>query len=1011
MVFFRKNKRQFGIYSHRRLFAALFLFLVFGVSAIISLFLNVNAQLAPVHSVQITSTNSSYTDYNQGAWKITKSAEWTDIGKAKITFKLRSIAKYDDDKIYDVVFVIDNSMSMDGNRLVQVKTDAADLINTLTRDERNRIAIVSFSTEATLRANFTNDKATLIQAINDVPLGGNTNYYHGLQKAEEVLDGYVEQDGHELILLFLTDGYPNEDVENGVAQYEILKAKYPNMQVNGIQYEMGDTIHQPIIDISDEQYIADIETLHNVLFDATIMPYAYDDFVITDYIDNTYWNIAGIDAISTSLGSSTLEYEGSTPKITWDMSGLYRAGQTAIMTIDVDLNSEYLTMEDLLLPTNTHETIVSSLRDTPSENIDSNLTPVLADRYDVIYDANSPSDCTVAGTIPATQKYTITTIVEVSDSPLTCEGYDFKGWSSPVSGDNYINNDYFRMPGEDVTIRAVWSKVSISKSLDGTVKSNTLAILDYGEPVNAKFKVLAGQENATYTTSNTNITAIKRSQSIPSNVDLNSPKYNIAHQISPLPVYVWFDNGTIYYYSDAEIIYYYGDTRGMFYSMTNLTDISGLSDISAEYLYDPEYMFYDTPNLTDFSALSDWYTPRLRSLYYTFSFSGITSLEPLRNWDTSGVRDMSYMFYGASNITDIDALENWDTGKVQYMEHMFNSATNLIDIDGATDWNVNEVLDMSYMFSYATSLTNIDGAINWRPGKCTTMKSMFNYASSLANINGALNWTTSNVTDMSFMFEYATNLTNINGAANWNTGNVTSMGYMFNNASRLSNIDGAEKWDVRKVLTMSTMFAGTTSLTNLDKLADWKTDSLQDLYYTFYRASNLTNVNGLLDWDVSKVTTMAGLFYGNTNLSNISGLRKWQTDNVTTMSSMFTYDSSIVSLSPLANWHTQNVTDMAWMFTSDSSIQSLDGLQSWNVSSVTDLSTMFYNLPLITSVSELADWRPTSATTMTWMFASDTAVTNLNALEDWNVSSDVDIDSIFYGIPTTVARPTWANGE
>ena len=72
MVFFRKNKRQFGIYSHRRLFAALFLFLVFGVSAIVSLLLNANAQLVPVASVKISSEHTNFENGEAGAWKVTK---------------------------------------------------------------------------------------------------------------------------------------------------------------------------------------------------------------------------------------------------------------------------------------------------------------------------------------------------------------------------------------------------------------------------------------------------------------------------------------------------------------------------------------------------------------------------------------------------------------------------------------------------------------------------------------------------------------------------------------------------------------------------------------------------------------------------------------------------------------------------------------------------------------------------------------------------------------------------
>ena len=1013
MSIFRKNKRKSAFCSKRTAFCVLFLFFVFSVSSIGSLLLNANAQLVPVKSVEITSNETSYADNEQGSWKVTKSAEWTGTGKGRITFKVNSRAKFDTSEQYDIVMVIDNSASMDGKKLIQVKTDAARLIQSLLTDDRNQIAIINFSTDAAIRTGFTNDQDELLNQINAIPLGGQTNYYKGLLKAEEVLEGYTEQDGRNLILLFLTDGAPNEDIINGIAQYQVLKTKYPGLTVSGIQYEMGDTILQPIIDISDRQFVADMDTLNNALFDATIMSYTYDDFVITDYVNQQYWSVANIDAISATLGTTTLEDENGTPKITWDMSGLYRAGQTVTMTIDIDLNSKYLTMQDILLPTNTHETISSSLLDTPSENIDSNLTPILADRYSVIYDANQPSDCTqVIGAVPDTQKYTITTVVEIYDGPLTCEGYEFKGWTSPVTGDNYINDDYFRMPGEDVTIRAVWGKPSIEKSLDGTVKTNTLAILDYGEDVNAKLKILAGHADATYETSDSNVVAIKRSASIPSNIDLHNENHIITHTISPLPVYVWYNSTdhTLYYYSDAEIIYYYGDARGMFANFTSLTDISGLSDLSAEYLYDPEYMFFNTPSLTDFSVLSTWYTPRLRSLYFTFGYSGINDLAPLRNWDTSHVYDMSYMFYAATNFTDIDDLEEWDTSSVQSMDYMFSYAYGLKDIDGASGWNTSIVNDMSHMFENAISLENIDGA-SWDVGHVVTMEYMFHNASSLKNIDGAINWRPSIVTTLASMFNGASSLENIDGAIDWTTSKVTNMSYMFNNASSLDDIDGASKWDVSKVTTMSSMFYGAESLTDIDALYEWKTNSLTDMYQMFNLASSLENVDGAAKWDVSNVITMNRLFNGNTALANIDGLENWNVSNVTDMTSLFTYDSSLTSLSKLHKWRPSSATTMTWMFAYASNIESLDGLQDWTVESNTDFVNMFYVLNKITSVSELANWHLDSATDMSWMFGSDTSVTTFAPLEGWNIPSTVNIGGIFYAVDSSVPRPSWAANE
>ena len=56
-------------------------------------------------------------------------------------------------------------------------------------------------------------------------------------------------------MLFLTDGVPNQDVNLEVGQYRRLKENYPYMFINGIQYEMGRSMSQNIINISYLQSI------------------------------------------------------------------------------------------------------------------------------------------------------------------------------------------------------------------------------------------------------------------------------------------------------------------------------------------------------------------------------------------------------------------------------------------------------------------------------------------------------------------------------------------------------------------------------------------------------------------------------------------------------------------------------------------------------------------------------------------------------------------------------------
>ncbi len=75
--------------------------------------------------------------------------------------------------------------------------------------------------------------------------------------------------------------------------------------------------------------------------------------------------------------------------------------------------------------------------------------------------------------------------------------------------------------------------------------------------------------------------------------------------------------------------------------------------------------------------------------------------------DTSGVKNMSYLFSGCSNVESLN-LSSFDVSGVTNMSYMFNGANNLYSItfDGAV---TSSVEDTSYMFNNATSLRNIYG--------------------------------------------------------------------------------------------------------------------------------------------------------------------------------------------------------------------------------------------------------------------------------------------------------------
>lgn len=421
------------------------------------------AALEPVKSVIITSSNTNYEEKESGSWQITKSAKWTKKGTAEITFDVDTVLKTSN-KYTDILFVLDISGSMEGEKLERVKSDATGLINTLLSDDKNRAGLITFESSSQVVSEFTNDKDSLIETINNLLTGDMTNYYQALVNVDTILKNYVKEDDRDCVVLFLTDGYPNENIPNEEAQYRYLKDAYPFITINGVQYEMGEDILEPIKKVSDNQYIADMETLNNVLFDASVAPAIYENFEITDFIDTNYFIVDNEDDIKVSEGKVVLDKEKQT--VSWKIDSL-KSGSKVAMTINAKLKDE-LIGKGGVYPTNEKEIIQSKIDDQLEEET-STKTPVLADNYKVIYEGNAPENCKMSGVIPNEETRSVFNVVGISEKVPKCEGYEFKGWKIINKNIERVNDDYFIMPEEDIVIKGTWGRVKLEKSMEGEV--------------------------------------------------------------------------------------------------------------------------------------------------------------------------------------------------------------------------------------------------------------------------------------------------------------------------------------------------------------------------------------------------------------------------------------------------------------------------------------------------------------------------------------------------------------
>ena len=206
-------------------------------------------------------------DYDDaGSYQIKNKASWISNNKARIKVSLNSIMSVKNNP-RDVILVIDNSESME-DKLSNLKTNLKDVVGSLLDNENNRVSLITFNNSSEVISSFTKNKATILSEIDNIDSSGNSSYYAGLDSVLSVLNNYEKVDNTDLVVVFLTDGYPNIDNPNQNGIYSLIKTKYPYIKINGIQYDMGSTVINELSSITDKQIIADdnisYSSLHNL---------------------------------------------------------------------------------------------------------------------------------------------------------------------------------------------------------------------------------------------------------------------------------------------------------------------------------------------------------------------------------------------------------------------------------------------------------------------------------------------------------------------------------------------------------------------------------------------------------------------------------------------------------------------------------------------------------------------------------------------------------------------------
>jgi hypothetical protein len=192
--------------------------------------------------------------------------------------------------------------------------------------------------------------------------------------------------------------------------------------------------------------------------------------------------------------------------------------------------------------------------------------------------------------------------------------------------------------------------------------------------------------------------------------------------------------------------------------------------------------------------------PNIKTASLSELFANLKNFEyaDFHLWDTSGVKDMSKMFYKSS----VNCPVWFDTRNVIDMNSMFMCAANF---NSPVQFDTRNVLDMTCMFRDAVKFNH---PVRFDTRKVLSMQVMFCGAESF---NQEVRFDTSSVEFMSGMFYGAVSF---NKEVPFNTKNVLDMRKMFYKA-RL--FDQKVQFDVSNVIRMCMLFG----CTNMSYLPEW----------------------------------------------------------------------------------------------------------------------------------------------------------------------------------------------
>ena len=266
-----------------------------------------------------------------------------------------------------------------------------------------------------------------------------------------------------------------------------------------------------------------------------------------------------------------------------------------------------------------------------------------------------------------------------------------------------------------------------------------------------------------------------------------------------------------------------------------------LSQIGKDPITDMSYMFNNCKYLHDVD-FKDWKTDNITSMEAMFQLCNLEKIPDISKFNTTNLENIRAMFCKCTKIIKIPNMNMWfnnKESKLTNMSMLFNGCIALKDkIDLSKNWYTTNLEDMSYMFNRCKNITEIHNLKSIQTSNVKSMCGLFNGCQKLHTVT--IDFKTPNVEDMSIMFQDCkdlgkkgkmtnkfndtTKLKDISGMFSgctqlkeftigiYNTFNVTNMTGLFKNCSGLEVMPDLSKWSMMKVEKYKGMFYGCKKL-------------------------------------------------------------------------------------------------------------------------------------------------------------------------------------------------------